>query len=158
MSILNETIYDENIIGEAAKLLTRKYKRLIGLFVVLLVFMAGYLFFAGAVNIVVIPAASIVIIIVLGVVKVKSYRNMLLQRIKVVNHEDAVKCRYTIDDEKMTIETSNGVQNLSHSDIKKVHETNRLYLIIYSGGVFAILSKDGFEENAESEFRKVVLK
>lgn len=159
MNIVNNTVYNEEFLLEAAKVLTKKYKMIIGAAVVLFALMSiiyGVTGLAsGNMTIVLIPIIGIVGVLIIGYVKVNNYKKTLLKRLQVVNHQDEVKCGYVFDDEKTVITSANGTNTLFHKDVKKISETKNLYVIIYLGGVFSIVSKNGFVEGSEADFRKV---
>ena len=155
MKITNKTTYNDQLISEASKLLTKKYKIIVAAAVLIMIVMACYLGFTGSMSLVTIPVIGMVVVIAVGFVRVTNYKKMLLKRIKVLNQQDEVKCSYEIDSEKTIISSPNGTNKIYHSDIKKISETENMYMIMYSGGVFAILSKSGFEDDGESEFRKL---
>lgn len=158
MTIVNETVYNDENIGEAVKILTGKYKIVIACSIVIFVIMACYLIYAGSPNLAFIPGIGIVFVGAIGAIRIKSYKKMLMQRLQVVNHQDEISVKYEIDDEKMIVTSPNGINTLYYSDIKKASETKSSYLIVYSGGVFVILAKDGFKDNAENEFKKLIFK
>lgn len=146
--IINETVYDRELLNEAAKYLTRRYKFIIGAVSALLILMAcfdGVVLKAGKTT-VVIPLVGIALVLVTGIVRIRQYKIMLINRLITVNHNDRVSCKYEIDDEKIIATLPNGINTLEHKDIKKIIESDKIYLIIYNGGVFIIVSKAGFKE------------
>lgn len=162
MNIINKTVYNSELISEAAKILTRRYKVLIAGAVVILAAMACYFGITAGYDsrttVIIIPIIGIVVVLIVGILRITGYKKMLFQRLKVLNHNDEIECSYEIDNEKMVITSPNGSNTLYHKDIKKIAETKTIYLIIYSGAVFAMLAKEGFTGGAEMEFRRVINK
>lgn len=154
--ISNETTYNYENISDAAKILTKKYRAIVAATVGLLVIIACYLALSGDSVLVIIPIVGLIFCVTVGTIRILSYKKMLLQRLQVLNHQNEVKCYYEIDNEKMTVTSPNGVNTLYHKDMKKFYETKSIYLMIYMGGVFTIITKDGFRGNTEIEFRKMI--
>ena len=159
MTIKNETIYDKELLNDAGKLLTRKYIYIVGSVILIFIVMA---FVNGAVlkssiATVVIPIIGIIFVLIMGILRVVKYKKMLYQRLLTVNHEDKISCSYIIDKEKIEATYVNGTNTLYHKDIVKIQESEKIYLIIYSGGLFIIISKNGFEDPALCDLKKFLI-
>lgn len=153
----NKTTYDANLINDASKVLTKKYKCIIAFSIAILLVMECYIslsYGAKLRSINIIPMLGMVFVLAIGYVRVSGYKKALVQRISVISHEDTVTCEYEIDSEKIVMSTKNGTNTLYHKDIKKIQETKLQYVVIYIGGVFALISKSGFE--GEDNFRELV--
>lgn len=159
MSIKNETVYNSELIDEAAKILMKKYKCIVAGAVIILAAMACYfgatIRASSRITVIVIPIIGMVAVLLVGIFRITGYKKMLSQRLRVLNHNDEIKCSYEIDNEKTVIASPSGKNTLYHKDIKKINETKAVYLIIYSGAVFAMISKEGFIEGTEDQFRSV---
>lgn len=153
--IINITKYNVEIINDATKILTKKYKKLIAIVSIIFIIMALCLGASSGLKVAIIPLIGLIVVLVLGAIRIINYKKMLIERIKVTNHEIEIECKYEIDKEKVTVISPNGKHILDHKDIKKMYETKKIYLIIYSGGVFTIISKEGFKDNTEIEFKKI---
>lgn len=160
MQIENNTVYDVDTISEGSKVLTRRYRIIVvaseGAFLAMLLYLlirhglnAGWATYM-------IPVVGMVLVAIIGMTRLGSYKKGIMQRLKVVNHQDKVPIKYLIDEEKITIETANGSNSLFMKDIKKVSELKNLYVVVYLGGVFSIIAKSGFTGDGEQEFRKIM--
>lgn len=158
MTVENTTIYNDELIGEASGVLTRKYKLLVAMCVILMLLMIVYigLTISFSSRVIFVPVAGIVIVLLTGTLKVGNYKKALSKRLRVVNHSDEVQCQYTIDEEKIAVSSDNGKNTIYHSDIKKISETASMYLIVYAGNLFILISKKGFANSEETTFRKLL--
>lgn len=153
----NKTTYDADLINDASKVLTKKYKCIIAFSIAILLVMECYIALAygiGMRSVNMIPILGIILVFAIGYARISGYKRALVQRINVISHEDTVTCEYEIDSEKIVMSTKNGTNTLYHKDIKKIQETKFQYVVIYNGGVFALISKSGFE--GEENFRELV--
>lgn len=160
MQIENHTIYNSELIGEAAKVLTRRYKYTIVVAECVLLGMAMYLVMTiGVQNSVMalgILAVGLILLAVVGIVRIGNYKKILGQRLRVVNNQDQVQCRYVFDEEKSLVETDSSTHTLYHKDIKKISETSKLYVVMYAGNVFIPVAKAGFADGGEAAFRRLL--
>lgn len=162
MQITNNTLFDSELLNDTVKILTRRYKILVAAVEAIFVIMACYYGFSSKytnkLSLVAVPLMGFIAVTFIGAIRINNYKKMMLQRVKVLNHQETVQCHYEIDEEKSVITTARGTNTLYHNDIKKVHETEKQYLIIYSGGVFSIIAKAGFEDDGEENFRNIMIK
>lgn len=147
MQIENITVYNKETIDEVAKEFTKKYKSIIIIAIALLATLAilsSVLHRRINITTLMIYAIGIICLIIIGVVRVKTYKKNIFDRIKVINHNETVECKYTFDEEKTTINTAERSNTLYHADLKKIKSTANNYILIYEGNVFSVVSKNGF--------------
>lgn len=160
MQIENVTVYDADLINEGARGLTKRYKVLVIVCILILAMIPMYYIIKyglpAASRIMLITFAGILVVAVVGIVRIKSYRKMIFQRLQVINHTDKLAFRYLIDEEKILVETDNKSNILFNKDIKRIVKTKNIYVIIYLGNLFILISRNGFNENDENVFRKVI--
>lgn len=160
MQIENKTLYNEEVIREGSTVLTKRYIYLVIAEILLFFVIIGYFVFAGGVERNLIPILILIVgiglVSALGTSKVRDYRNTMIKRLQVITNQDSVWYNYTIDDEKITLNTDNGSNVLYHKDIKKLSETKNLFVIIYVGKVSVFLSKAGFEEGGIEQFNAIL--
>lgn len=159
MCIENTTVYDEIAIKEVVNVLTKRYKILIASCAGFLLGLACYFainYSMQKMTLVLIPIIGAIVVSVLGLFKLKSYKEMIFQRLRLVNHQDNVQVKYDIDEEKILVKTGNGNSTLYHKDIKDIVETNIQYIIIYTGKAFILISKNGFNDNNECDFMSLI--
>lgn len=160
MQIENKTLYNEDVIKEGCKILTRRYICVVAAEILLFLVLIGYFVFAGGVSENLIPILILIVgiglVSALGTSKVRDYKKTMIKRLQVITNQDSVWYNYTIDEEKITLNTENASNVLYHRDIKKLGETENLYVIIYVGKVSVFLSKAGFEANGIDDFKELM--
>ena len=159
MLITNHTIYDENMINEGAGVLTKRYRIIVSVAAVVFLTLALIFIIGRGTNAIFTSAVymiGFVCVLVTGLIRIKSYKKALFERIRVVNHTEPLETVSVVDEEKITTTTDSRTNILYHKDIKRINETSNLYVVIYHGGVFIFLAKSGFENNDEAEFRNLI--
>lgn len=158
--IENNTVYDKELLDDASKVLTGKYKKIVIGEIVLLALLGVYLTLVLGVKhgltTLIIIVIGIILILILGITRISNYKKTLFKRLKVVNNTDTLNCKFTIDSEKTVADMNNGSNTLFHNNIKKITETSMQYVVVYEGSVFILVAKSGFENNDEDSFKKLM--
>lgn len=160
MKTTNHTTYDIDMINDSVRVLTARYKVLIIVSTLILAVIPVHFVVKYGIgrsgSILVITAAGILIVLIAGIMRIRAYRSNLMSRLRVINHSDKVECEYSIDEEMISVTRPNASNTLYHSDIKKIFETKKQYIILYSGNAFILVAKNGFDGNGEQIFRKIL--
>ena len=158
--IENVTEYNEDVLREIIKPLSKSFRtnqRLFGIAFIVICFVAGFMYEGMTrYGCFVLGIGGYFILMYFASRRLGQNVQALMNGMRNTYNADHYTAHAVIDETKITVDTEKQHRVMQHTDIKRIGETERFYVVQYNNNVYITITKDGFISGTLDDFKKVM--